>query len=30
MIAEAHRRGLRATGHCAQQLPLVAAGMDAK
>jgi imidazolonepropionase-like amidohydrolase/Tol biopolymer transport system component len=30
MIAEAHRRGLRATGHCAQQLPLVAVGMDAK
>ena len=30
MIAEAHRRGLRATGHCAAQLPLIAAGMDAK
>jgi hypothetical protein len=30
MIAEAHRRGMRATGHCSQQLPLVAAGMDAK
>jgi hypothetical protein len=30
MIAEAHRRGMRATGHCAHQLPLVAAGMDAK
>jgi imidazolonepropionase-like amidohydrolase/Tol biopolymer transport system component len=30
MITEAHRRGMRATGHCSQQLPLVAAGMDAK
>jgi hypothetical protein len=30
MIAEAHRRGLRVTGHCAAQLPLIAAGMDAK
>jgi Tol biopolymer transport system component/imidazolonepropionase-like amidohydrolase len=30
MIAEAHRRGMRATGHCAAQLPLIAAGMDAK
>jgi Tol biopolymer transport system component/imidazolonepropionase-like amidohydrolase len=30
MIAEAHRRGMRATGHCATQLPLIAAGMDAK
>jgi Tol biopolymer transport system component/imidazolonepropionase-like amidohydrolase len=30
MIAEAHRRGMRVTGHCAHQLPLVAAGMDAK
>jgi tripartite-type tricarboxylate transporter receptor subunit TctC/imidazolonepropionase-like amidohydrolase/Tol biopolymer transport system component len=30
MITEAHRRGMRATGHCAHQLPLVAAGMDAK
>ena len=30
MIEEAHRRGLRATGHCSLQLPLVAAGMDAK
>jgi hypothetical protein len=29
-IAEAHRRGMRVTGHCAHQLPLVAAGMDAK
>lgn len=30
MISEAHRRGMRATGHCAHLLPLVAAGMDAK
>ena len=30
MIAEAHRRGLRATGHCSHLLPLIAAGMDAK
>jgi Tol biopolymer transport system component len=30
MIAEAHRRGMRATGHCAHLLPLIAAGMDAK
>jgi imidazolonepropionase-like amidohydrolase len=30
MITEAHRRGLRTTGHCAHQLPLVAAGIDAK
>jgi Tol biopolymer transport system component/imidazolonepropionase-like amidohydrolase len=30
MIAEAHRRGMRVTGHCAAQLPLIAAGMDAK
>jgi imidazolonepropionase-like amidohydrolase/Tol biopolymer transport system component len=30
MIREAHRRGLRVTGHCSHQLPLVAAGMDAK
>jgi imidazolonepropionase-like amidohydrolase/Tol biopolymer transport system component len=30
MINEAHRRGMRATGHCAHLLPLVAAGMDAK
>jgi imidazolonepropionase-like amidohydrolase/Tol biopolymer transport system component len=30
MIAAAHRRGMRATGHCAHQLPLIAAGMDAK
>jgi len=30
MIDEAHRRGMRATGHCALQLPLIVAGMDAK
>lgn len=30
LVAEAHRRGMRATGHCAYQLPLVAAGMDAQ
>ena len=30
MIAEAHRRGMRATGHCAHLLPLIVAGMDAK
>src|SRR5262245_19293493 len=30
MINEAHRRGMRATGHCAHLLPLVAASMDAK
>jgi Tol biopolymer transport system component len=29
-IAAAHQRGMRATGHCADPLPLVAAGMDAK
>jgi Imidazolonepropionase and related amidohydrolases len=29
-IAEAHRLGMRATGHCSHPLPLVAAGMDAK
>ena len=29
-IREAHRRGMRVTGHCAHPLPLVAAGMDAK
>ena len=29
-IAEAHRRGMRVTGHCSHLLPLVAAGMDAK
>lgn len=30
MIAAAHRLGMRATGHCAAPLPLIAAGMDAK
>ena len=30
MITEAHRLGMRATGHCSHLLPLVAAGMDAK
>ena len=30
MILEAHRQGMRATGHCSHLLPLVAAGMDAK
>lgn len=30
MILEAHRRGMRATGHCSHLLPLIAAGMDAK
>ena len=30
MIAEAHRHGMRVTGHCSHLLPLVAAGMDAK
>jgi len=30
MIADAHRRGMRATGHCSHLLPLIAAGMDAK
>ena len=30
MITEAHRRGMRATGHCSHLLPLVASGMDAK
>jgi Tol biopolymer transport system component/imidazolonepropionase-like amidohydrolase len=29
-IAEAHRLGMRVTGHCSHLLPLVAAGMDAK
>ena len=29
-VAEAHRRGMRVTGHCAHPLPLVAAGIDAK
>jgi len=30
MIEEAHRHGMRATGHCSHLLPLVAAGMNAK
>jgi Tol biopolymer transport system component/imidazolonepropionase-like amidohydrolase len=30
LITEAHRRGMRATGHCAFPLPVVAAGMDAQ
>jgi Tol biopolymer transport system component/imidazolonepropionase-like amidohydrolase len=30
IVTEAHRRGMRVTGHCAHLLPLVAAGMDAK
>ena len=30
IVAEAHRLGMRATGHCAHQLPLVEAGMDAQ
>jgi imidazolonepropionase-like amidohydrolase len=30
MIDAAHRLGLRATGHCAHELPLILAGMDAK
>jgi Tol biopolymer transport system component/imidazolonepropionase-like amidohydrolase len=30
IIAEAHRLGMRATGHCAHPLPLVVAGMDAQ
>ena len=29
-VAEAHRRGMRVTGHCAYPLPLLAAGMDSK
>lgn len=29
-VTEAHRRGMRVTGHCAHPLPLVAAGIDAK
>jgi imidazolonepropionase-like amidohydrolase/Tol biopolymer transport system component len=29
-VREAHRRGLRVTGHCASPLPLVAAGIDSK
>ena len=30
MIIQAHKRGMRATGHCSHLLPLVASGMDAK
>ena len=30
LVAEAHHRGMRATGHCAHPLPLVAAGIDAQ
>ncbi|HET7602513.1 MAG TPA: amidohydrolase family protein [Gemmatimonadales bacterium] len=30
LIANAHRLGMRATGHCVHPLPLIAAGMDAK
>jgi imidazolonepropionase-like amidohydrolase len=30
MIMEAHRRGMRATGHCSHLLPLIVAAMDAK
>ncbi|MGE5803318.1 MAG: amidohydrolase family protein, partial [Gemmatimonadota bacterium] len=30
LVTEAHRRGMRVTGHCAHLLPLVAAGIDAK
>ena len=30
MISEARRLGMRATGHCSHQLPLIAAGMAAK
>jgi Tol biopolymer transport system component len=30
MVTDAHRRGMRATGHCVHQLPLIAAGIDAK
>lgn len=30
MISEAHRLGMRATGHCSHLLPLIAASMDAK
>ncbi len=30
LVDAAHSRGLRATGHCAHPLPLVAAGIDAK
>ncbi|HEU4829993.1 MAG TPA: LpqB family beta-propeller domain-containing protein [Gemmatimonadales bacterium] len=30
LVMEGHRRGMRATGHCAHPLPLVAAGIDAQ
>jgi imidazolonepropionase-like amidohydrolase len=30
ILADAHRRGMRATGHCSYQLPLIAAGMNAQ
>jgi Tol biopolymer transport system component len=30
LVTEAHRRGMRATGHCAHPLPLIAAGIDSK
>jgi Tol biopolymer transport system component len=30
IIEAAHRRGMRATGHCTHQLPLIAASMDAQ
>ena len=30
IVAEAHRLGMRATGHCGHELPLVAAGVDSK
>ena len=29
-VTEAHRRGMRVTGHCVYPLPLVAAGIDSK
>src|SRR5262249_46813775 len=29
-VTEAHRHGLRVTGHCAYPLPVVAAGIDSK
>src|SRR5262245_16563424 len=29
-VREAHRRGMRVTGHCAYPLPLIAAGIDSK
>ncbi|HSE28140.1 MAG TPA: amidohydrolase family protein [Gemmatimonadales bacterium] len=30
IVTEAHRLGMRVTGHCAHQLPLVVAGIDAQ